>query len=253
MISYHVLKFWAYFYFPEKLKNEFFLLDSVNKSLKHVILSLVFFNPESILGLILNIVFFFLLLFLTFLISMILNTNKVQLRERTVMYAVPSFLNFISYFISTFLTSSGIIHLDEPPQEEEEDLAVLLKRAALERPATDPLEQLLAFDRLTSAGHLNTVPMNAVKRGFDALPLTSRDTTFKDLLGLQPNNEETTDVPQIREINQLPPSEGNIKGRSLGTSPSMSATEEGIQTTLSNSMPLSMTNAWILVIFALLF
>jgi hypothetical protein len=252
MISYHVLKFWAYFYFPQKLKNEFFLLDSVSKSLKHVILSLVFFNPETILGLIMNIVFFFLCLFGTFLIFMVLNANKIILRETTIMYAVPSFLNFLSYFISTFLTSSGIVHLEAPPQAEEEDLAVLLKRAALQRPETDPLEQLLAFDRLTSAGHLTTVPINASNHEFQALPLTSHDAHFKDLLGPLPKEENTNSI-ETRDISELPPSEGSIKGRSLGSTSSKSA-RQGVQTIPSNAMPpLYRTTALILAVFVFLF
>jgi hypothetical protein len=225
MVSYHVLKFWAYFYFPDKLKNEFFVLDSVNKSLKGVIDMLPLFNPDSLVGLVLNIATLLLGVLLAFILFQMLALKKELPSERTIMYTVPCLINFVSYFfVSTFGSKNFVSVLFGTPKKREslkpasEELSVLLRRAALERSPTDPLEKLLAFDRLktmtkespsTSAPNLVYLPM----------PQASLDNTFSQRLGPRPSDEsDTPEEGKRHEISQLPPSEGRIKGRPLGES-----------------------------------
>ena len=229
MLSYHLLRFWAYFYFPEKLKNEFFVLESAYKSLKSAIRLVVIFNPESVIGTLLNITGFFVGLLITYGFFVFLSLGEVTLAEKTVMYTLPAVVNLLSYFVVGLLSSKDFMKVFssnavKPPKAlapESEELSILLKRAAMDKAASDPLEKLLSFDRLRSTGeYASNSRRNTV---YLPMPLASADKTFSQNLGLVPNDNDDhaggspNEGGKKHEISFLSPGEGGrIKGRSLG-------------------------------------
>ena len=217
-------------YFPKRPKNEIFALNKLHQSLKNTYKALLPFNPKTYLGQFANIMSVALFLFVAFLSFTFLSSNELKIKEKAVMYTVPSVLNLLTFLGVTYLKTLNFFDLFFGSDKEEtvdtsaDDLALLLKKASLEKAASDPLEKLLNFENIS---HYSGKKAMAASLSSLHVPLTSTDSIYSSLMSPQilPGDSMGMPTTQSFSVAKLSRSEGKIVGKSLGpaTLPSSSS------------------------------